>query len=38
MLKKLVVAFILVLQFAIAANVTRQPVPWPQCFPCNDVQ
>ena len=37
MLKKMLLTFVLVLQFAVAANVTRQPAPWPECFPCDDV-
>ena len=37
MLKKILLALVLALQFAAAANVTRDPVPWPECFPCDDV-
>jgi len=35
MLKKFVFALILALQLAAAANVTRTPVPWPDCWPCD---
>jgi hypothetical protein len=36
MLKKLVVAMFLMLQFAMAANVTNNYIPWPECFPCDN--
>ena len=36
MLKKLLLVLILALNFAAAANVTVNHVPWPDCFPCDD--
>lgn len=35
MLKKLLLALVLALQFAAAANVTVNHVPWPTCWPCD---
>jgi len=37
MLKKILLALVLVLQFAVAANVTVNHVPWPECFPCDNL-
>ncbi len=36
MFKKMLLAFVLVFGFAVAANVTVNHVPWPECFPCPD--
>jgi hypothetical protein len=36
MLKRILLVFVLVLQFAAAANVTVNNVPWPECFPCDN--
>jgi hypothetical protein len=35
MFKKIMLVLILALQFAVAANVTVNHVPWPDCWPCD---
>jgi hypothetical protein len=35
MLKKLIIVLFLGIQFAVAANVTVNSAPYPECFPCD---
>lgn len=37
MLKRIVLVLVLAVQFAAVAKVGVNNVPWPRCFPCDNV-
>ncbi len=38
MFKRILLALVLAVQFAAVVNVGVNNVPWPRCFPCDNVQ